>query len=111
MEIQEFIKKVEEIYDSLPEWVKESLDNLEITVEERDSGYLLGLYRGVPLTKRGIGYNFILPDKIVLYKYEIEKVANFENISVEEKIRKVLLHEIGHYLGYNEEKLRELGGY
>lgn len=111
MEIQEFIKKVEEIYDNLPEWVKESLDNLEITVEERDSGYLLGLYRGVPLTKRGIGYNFILPDKIVLYKYEIEKVANLENISVEEKIRKVLLHEIGHYLGYNEEKLRELGGY
>ncbi|MGB9750286.1 MAG: metallopeptidase family protein [Caldisericia bacterium] len=111
MEIKEFIDKVEEIYNSLPEWIKESLNNLEITVEEKDGGYLLGLYRGVPLMKRGMGYNFILPDKIVLYKEEIEKVANFENISVEEKIKKVLLHEIGHYLGYNEEKLRDLGVY
>lgn len=111
MELKEFMKKVDEIYQSLPDWVKNSLKNLEITVEERDSGYLLGLYRGVPLIKRGIGYNFTLPDKIVLYKEEIEKVAFLENSPIENKIRKVLLHEIGHYLGYDEEKLRELGVY
>lgn len=111
MEIEEFIRKVEQVYNNLPDWIKESLNNLEITVEEKDGGYLLGLYRGVPLIKRGIGYNFTLPDKIVLYKDEIEKTAILEGIPIEEKIKKVLLHEIGHYLGYNEEKLRDLGVY
>lgn len=111
MELDEFREKVEKIFDELPDWLKESIKNLEITVEEKSGGNLLGLYRGVPLLKRGIGYNFILPDKIVLFKEEIERISLIENISVEEKIKKVLLHEIGHYLGFNEDKLRELGVY
>ena len=111
MELIEFMDLVQKVFDGLPEFIKSSLENLEITVEEKDNGYLLGIYRGVPLIKRGINYNFTLPDKIVLFKEEIENAAYFENISIEEKIRKVLLHEIGHYLGLNEEKLRELGVY
>ncbi|MBC7194731.1 MAG: metallopeptidase family protein [Caldisericia bacterium] len=111
MELDEFMILVQEIYDNLPKTIKDSLENLEITVEEKDKGALLGLYRGVPLLMRGPHYNFVLPDKIVLFKEEIENAAKYENIPIEEKVKKVLLHEIGHYLGLNEEKLRELGVY
>ncbi|MCX8094918.1 MAG: metallopeptidase family protein [Caldisericia bacterium] len=111
MELKEFINLVEEIYLSLPKDIKSSLENIEITVEEKDKGLLLGFYRGVPYKYRGPHYNFVLPDKIVLFKEEIENASILENISVKEKIKKVLLHEIGHYLGLSEEKLRELGVY
>lgn len=102
---------VEEIFVELPQDIKNSIENVEITVEEKDNGFLLGLYRGIPYKLRGPNYNFVLPDKIVLYKEEIESAAKNENISIKEKIRKVLLHEIGHYLGLSEERLRELGVY
>lgn len=111
MEIHEFIDLVEDIFDSLPEDVKSALENIEITVEEKDKGLLLGFYRGVPYKFRGPHYNFVLSDKIVLYKEEIENVAKIENIPIKEKVKKVLLHEIGHYLGLSEERLRELGVY
>ncbi len=111
MNLNEFMILVQKIYDSLPDTIKDSLENLEITVEEKDKGVLLGLYRGIPLLTRGLNYNFVLPDKIVLFKDEIENAAKYENISIEDKVKKVLLHEIGHYLGLNEEKLRELGVY
>jgi predicted Zn-dependent protease with MMP-like domain len=111
MELNEFFNLVEEIFNNLPQDIKLLLENIEITVEEKDKGYLLGFYRGVPYKERGPYYNFVLPDKIVLFKEEIENAANQENISIREKIKKVLLHEIGHYLGFNEEKLRDLGVY
>lgn len=111
MELHEFINLVEEIFDNLPEDIKLSLENIEITVEEKDKGLLLGFYRGIPYKHRGPHYNFVLPDKIVLYKEEIENSAELENIPIKDKIRKVLLHEIGHYLGLSEERLRELGVY
>lgn len=111
MELNEFYDLVEEIFNSLPQDIKLSIENVEITVEEKDKGYLLGFYRGVPYKNRGPHYNFVLPDKIVLFKEEIETAANKENIPIKEKVKKVLLHEIGHYLGFSEEKLRELGVY
>ncbi|MGB9629486.1 MAG: metallopeptidase family protein, partial [Thermodesulfobacteriota bacterium] len=68
---------------------------------------LLGLYQGVPIDRRGFYYGNVLPDKITLFQIPIESCcANKEEI--EEKVREVVIHEVGHYFGLDEEKLREL---
>ena len=67
-----------EAVDGLPEWVHEAMDNVEVFVEDLpppDQPGLLGLYHGVPLSKRGSGYAGALPDHITLYRAPIEQIA------------------------------------
>ena len=113
-----FEKIAEEVFDSLPDIFGKKIDNVHIVVEdypdEEDTKQthssrttLLGLYQGVPLTHRGTWYGVspTTPDKISLYKNNIESICrNDEEVS--ERIREVLLHEIGHYFGMNEQQIR-----
>ena len=119
MERKEFERIVLELIDRLPERFKNDMKNVSIVLEERPSmsllkevgvrgGRLLGLYQGIPLTKRGLGYNGVLPDRIILFMKEIEEAAKMENVPLVEKIKNVLYHEVGHYFGLNEEELRKL---
>ena len=68
---------------------------------------LLGLYTGVSRLERGDDLPF-LPDKITLFQRPIEKICGSRDEVVEE-VRKTLLHEVGHYLGMDEEYLHRLG--
>ena len=120
MEREEFERIVLKLIDELPKRFRKDMENVSIVLEERPSldllrkvgvrsGKLLGIYQGVPLTKRGLGYNGVLPDRIILFMREIEEEARMENVPLVEKIKNVLYHEIGHYFGLNEEELRKLG--
>ncbi|HDJ99880.1 MAG TPA: metallopeptidase family protein [Firmicutes bacterium] len=120
MEREEFERIVLKLIDELPERFRKDMENVSIVLEERPSldllrkvgvrsGKLLGIYQGVPLTKRGLGYNGVLPDRIILFMREIEEEARMENVPLVEKIKNVLYHEIGHYFGLSEEELRKLG--
>jgi len=111
-------KKFEEIIEKailqLPVEFKDGLENIEITIEDLPNfkqpkrTILLGLYQGVPLDERSHYYAGILPDKITLYRKNIEAVCSTEDEMIEQ-IRTTLLHEIGHYFGISDKKLRELG--
>lgn len=107
-------EKFEEIVSKkllkLPDEIKKKLENIEFFVEEKEfSPNVLGFYHGVPFPKRkNPGYSLVLPDKIVLFKKNIERRCRTET-ELEERIEKVLLHEIGHYLGLNEYQLRKMG--
>ncbi|MFQ6019585.1 MAG: metallopeptidase family protein [Dehalococcoidia bacterium] len=106
--------------DQLPPRFRDAIDNLDIEVrwrpgpqERRHAGVrsghtLLGLYLGVPLTERSSGYTLTLPDKIVVYQ-EPHELACETEAQLVEQVRKTLLHEIGHYLGIEEDRLGELG--
>ncbi len=120
MEREEFERIVLKLIDELPEHFRKDMENVSIVLEERPSlnllrkvgvrsGKLLGIYQGVPLTKRGLGYNGVLPDRIILFMREIEEEARMEDVPLVEKIKNVLYHEIGHYFGLSEEELRKLG--
>ncbi|MGD8979139.1 MAG: metallopeptidase family protein [candidate division WOR-3 bacterium] len=85
------------------------MHNIEVVVEEEPvaQSSLLGLYQGVPFKHRGVWYGNVLPDKITLFKRNIERVSRTEE-EVREWVKKVLIHEIGHYFGFSEADLHRL---
>ncbi|MGC8595441.1 MAG: metallopeptidase family protein [Candidatus Kryptoniota bacterium] len=122
MDIRQFEELVEKSFDELPSEFKEKMENVHIVVQdfpdEEDlrsaqlgrSNLLLGLYSGVPLTKRGIGYGMypVVPDRIKLYKSNIEAVCKTDK-EVVDKIKQVLIHEIAHYFGMSDSEIRKAG--
>ena len=112
IERERFEELVAEALDELPEWVHERLDNVEVLVEERPPRRgLLGLYEGIPLTRRGMGYAGVLPDRITLYRRTIERAARGDEARLKETVRHTVVHEIAHFFGISDERLRELGRY
>jgi predicted Zn-dependent protease with MMP-like domain len=109
---EKFEKYVIEAYNKIPKYFLKKIDNVEIVIEDEpinnSKGFLLGLYTGVPLSKRNTAYGMypITPDLILLFKKNIQKVVNSED-ELKSKIFEVLYHEIGHYFGMNEEEIRE----
>lgn len=102
---------VAEAIDGLPAWVLERLDNVEILVEEEsppDGRALLGLYEGIPLTRRGLGYSGVLPDRITLFRRTIESQARTRT-ELRHLIRETVVHEVAHYFGISDDRLDELG--
>lgn len=69
---------------------------------------LLGLYHGVPLTNRSVSAPYQFPERIVIYRRNIQRMCRTRRQMVEQ-IRKTVLHEIGHHFGLTEQNLRELG--
>jgi predicted Zn-dependent protease with MMP-like domain len=72
---------------------------------------LLGLYQGVPLTRRGSGYNGALPDKITVYRGPLERLYGYHPEQLRAQIRHVVLHEVAHHFGISDERLIEIDRY
>jgi hypothetical protein len=68
---------------------------------------LLGIFHGVPATKKSVFDLPTGPAHIVLYQKNIEAVCSSE-AEVRQQIRQTLIHELGHYFGMTEEQLREV---
>jgi Zincin-like metallopeptidase len=67
-------------------------------------GGLYGLYEGIPLTRRGSGYNLVVPDRITIFWGPL--VRDFpKQEALAAKVEKVVYHEIGHYFGLSEGEL------
>lgn len=120
MDRDSFEKLVLEALKDLPSLIKKKLENIEVIIEDQadpvtlkemniSSPYhLLGLYRGVPFSKRGHWYGNVLPDTITIYQKPIEAACKDEG-AIKTKVQQVVAHEIGHYFGFSEKKLRKLG--
>lgn len=116
---EEFDRLISKAMDELPQKYIEGLDNVAIvqaddpTEEQKikmkldNHHLLLGLYEGIPLTQRGNGYTFVLPDKITLFKNAILAVSPDES-SLFEQIKRTLWHEIAHYYGLGHGRIDEL---
>jgi predicted Zn-dependent protease with MMP-like domain len=110
MEHSDFREMVAAVLQELPRPFRDKLRNIDVVIEEVPPAGrgLLGLYQGVPLKKRSIFYGNILPDKITLYRKNIERMAQLTGAPLKEWVERVLFHEIGHHFGFDEESLREL---
>ena len=72
---------------------------------------LLGLYHGVPLTRRTSGYAGVPPDKISIYRGPLERHYGDDPPLLRRQIRRVVLHELAHHFGISDERLVELDRY
>ena len=107
-----FDELVAQAIDTLPAWVLDRLENVQVRVEERppdDQPNLMGLYHGIPLTERGNDYTWALPDQITLYRSTIEQVAEGRPERVRQVVRDTVVHEVAHFFGISDERLHELG--
>ncbi len=109
----DFPQVIQETLDSLPPDLRERISNLEIVVEDEPppGQPLLGLYQGIPLTRRGINYSGALPDKISIYREPLERHYGHDPELLTNQIRRVVLHEIAHHFGISDERLVELDRY
>lgn len=69
---------------------------------------LLGLYEGVPLTRRGHAYRLVTPDQITLFQHPLQRAAATEE-ELARLVRRTVIHEIGHHFGFSEADLNSLG--
>ena len=103
----------------MPLEFRRKLENVDIVIEEWPTGAqlrqaktrnprnLLGLYQGVPRTRRGRGYGLVLPDKISIFQRAIEAQCRSGH-EIEAKVGEVVRHEIAHHFGLGDETLRKI---
>ena len=119
MRRSDFRQLISQAISELPEFIVRKMDNVAITIEDwpgpeqlhglDTSRYdLLGLYLGIPLTERTSNYNFVLPDRIIIYQKNIESRAS----SVEElkqHVKETVIHEVAHHFGISDAELKRFG--
>ncbi len=119
MDREKFRWLVAKVVEDLPEEFLARLQNIDVVVEDHPTPRqvdraglsrgqtLLGLYEGVPQTKRGGHYGLVPPDKITIFQKPIESRCRHDAEIVAE-IRRVVKHEIAHHFGISDARLQQL---
>ena len=119
---EEFEDAVMSAIDSIPEEFLDELENVAITIADEpededlegdgvfaDNGEMLGVYDGLSLAERDLGYGLgDYPDTITVFKGPHERLCHSRAQAIEE-IRKTVVHEIAHYFGMDEDQVDEMG--
>lgn len=107
---QQFEALVAQAIDALPAKYLKNLKNVAFVVEDEPNdnqrqklqlqgdATLFGLYEGIPLTKRGINYSLVLPDKITLFQLPLQGSSQTLQ-ELQERIYHTVWHEVAHYFG------------
>ena len=127
MERERFVTLVAEVLDALPAEFRKRMRNLAVLVEDeprpgfqrkhhgiggnagshKTRSLVLGVFQGVPATKKSVFDLSIGPDRIVLYKKNIEAVCSNE-AEIRHEVKQTVLHELGHYFGMDEAQLEDV---
>ena len=109
----DFDDLVSEALDSLPDDISGLLSNVAVVIEDEPPPGLplLGLYSGVPLTRRTSWYGAVPPDKITIYQGPLERHFGHDPDLLRGQVRRVVVHEIAHHFGISDERLTELDRY
>jgi len=115
---EDFRRILDDVLRGLPKKIRDVLEKVPVTVEAKPSPAMaenaphltpeiLGLFVGTPIGEAasgGSGY----PDVVILFQRNLER-AGRSRAEVAKEIRITLLHEYGHYLGFEEEDMERLG--
>jgi predicted Zn-dependent protease with MMP-like domain len=119
METERFEELVRQALRQLPQEISARMTNVDVEVQDAatpeqlaatgvPSGHtLLGLYQGVPLTRRTSGYNLVPPDRITIFQRPLERMARTEDELVGH-VRETVIHEVAHHFGISDARLREI---
>lgn len=111
---------VEKSISELPSDFTKHLENITVVIEDQatseqlhsagieDKDTLLGLYQGIPHTRRTAGYNMVLPDTITIFQKAIESRCHHEWEIIAE-VQRVVRHEIAHHFGFDDQQLKKIG--
>ena len=114
-----FEQMVADALDDIPPALGREMDNVAVLVEDWPNAtqlakvgtgrMLLGLYEGVPITRRGpLSYSGVAPDRITIFREPLSRLASDVD-DLAARVRVTVLHEVGHYFGMTDERLHELG--
>ncbi|MBM2833589.1 MAG: hypothetical protein HW406_750 [Candidatus Brocadiaceae bacterium] len=118
--VTNFDRLVIDAIHELPQNLKERLSNVSVVVEDKPSGVvlgklrllpntiLMGLFQGVPLNKKSVWHSGTLPERITIYQKNIEAICRSEE-EIKRRIKKVVRHEVAHYVGFTEEEIKGMG--
>lgn len=107
----EFERMVADVFDALPEDMVRGVENVAILIANQppwERPRLFGLYSGRPLKTRGVYGCGELPDRITLFKNNLQEHSP-DLDALRTRVRITLVHEIGHYFGLDDARLGELG--
>jgi len=124
---ERFVKLVTEVLDELPEEFRKRIHNLAVLVEDqpprrlrrrprctsrnsapsKTRSLVLGVFQGVPATRRSVFDLSIGLDRIILYQKDIEAVCSNET-EIRHEVTQTVLHELGHYFGMDEAQLKDV---
>ena len=108
-------REVEAVLNDLPETLREQVRHLPITFEHKPNEALqadgieedtLGVFTGPEFAEKG---RVAAPPQIILYLENIWDQAKEDGNAFREEIRTTFLHELGHFLGLDEDDLTERG--
>ena len=116
----QFAELVERALAELPPQFAEFLEEVPVEIRDRSTaaqrrkagvprdGLLLGLYVGVPRTRRSVEHSGVMPDVIYIFQEDVELASENEEDLIQQ-VRVTVLHEIGHHFGLDEDELDALG--
>jgi len=120
MDRAEFEQLVSTAVGALPGEFAARLENVDVVVQDwptveqlhrarlRQGQSLLGLYEGVPLTRRGQHYGMVPPDKITIFQKPIEAKCGQCDTEIAAEITRVVKHEIAHHFGISDARLKQI---
>jgi predicted Zn-dependent protease with MMP-like domain len=108
-----FERLVDDALDGLPPDLSSLMSNVAVVVEDEPAPgqRLLGLYQGVPLTRRGAFYGNVLPDKITIYRGPLVRLYGHDPARLVAEVKRVVLHEIAHHFGISDQRLVDIDRY
>lgn len=118
MNDEEFEQLVNDGIEAIPQKFLDLLNNVAIVIEQEPNPEqiqkhnlvhgrtLLGLYEGVPQSRRGANYTAVLPDEITIFRGPILRIA-VEPDRIKQMVKDTVWHEIAHHFGMDEAEVRK----
>lgn len=118
--LADFEELAAEAWDRMPSHFREACGGVAIRVEDWptddvlddldiESPYdLMGLYTGVSLDRKSVGDVAAAPDMVLLYRRPILDYWAEHEEALGSIISHVLIHEIGHHLGFSDAEMDEI---
>jgi predicted Zn-dependent protease with MMP-like domain len=108
-------EEIEDTLAALPKPLRERAKELPVTLERvpnaglQDDGIepdTLGLFTGAEFAEEG---HVPMPPQIILFLENLWDLAEGDEAIFRDEVRTTFLHELGHYLGLEEDELTERG--
>jgi predicted Zn-dependent protease with MMP-like domain len=109
-------EEAEAVLAQLPPDLRAEAETVVLDIADRSSGdeagpagfMTLGLYEGVPLVERHADSVLLQPDRITLFRLPLQSLAGSET-QLRRQLRQTLIHELGHFFGFDEDELQARG--